>query len=134
MKGKEVNVEIGLCDLKNIKDSEQALKEFKMLCYNYQDKWDKTMFDYFMGCINIIDKEIKETANLLEELNNERIMLSGLNEKYKKDLEVLEIIKKNYFVKDFFQEDKISDIKIFGGLVLTENEFNLIKEWLNNNE
>lgn len=60
-KDKEVVIaEIGECQPEDIKTAEEAIKEFRCLCYNYEDKWSETTFKYFMKCCDLIENALKE--------------------------------------------------------------------------
>ena len=105
MNNKKVQAEIGLCQIENVHDSKEALKEFELLCQNYKDKWADTTFDYFMSCKQIIEK----------------------------DLKVLDIIKRHPFILErLFDEGGMHDDynHDYWWGVVTVKEVEMVKEWL----
>lgn len=83
MSNKEVVIcEIGECQPEDIKTAGEAIREFRCLCFNYQDKWSSTTFNYFMKCCDLIEERLaladkdRETINtfnkILEDLYNAR--------------------------------------------------------------
>ncbi len=61
MENKEVVVcDIGECQPEDIKTAGEAIREFRCLCYNYEDNWSPTTFKYFMKCCDLIENALKE--------------------------------------------------------------------------
>ena len=81
-KDKEVVVaEIGECQPEDIKTAGEAIREFKALCFNYQDKWSPTTFKYFIKCCDLIEERLAQAAKdrkLIEDVNSLLSDLSGL--------------------------------------------------------
>ena len=77
-----VVVEIGECQPEDIKTAGEAIREFRCLCFNYQDKWSETTFNYFMKCCDLIEERLAQADNdrktidafnkILEDLYNAR--------------------------------------------------------------
>lgn len=68
-KDKEVVVtEIGECQLEDINTAEEAIKDLRCLCYNYEGKWSDTTFKYFMKCCDLIEQKLKGISDLKENL------------------------------------------------------------------
>ena len=90
---------------------------------------------------NDIEKELKELQIQYDKVLKERNELEKENKLLKKDLEILEIIKKKMSIgTDYYDSDdgceKIEYI-LYNDEVLnidTEEEFNIIKEWLENDQ
>ena len=88
---------------------------------------------------NDIEKELKELQIQYDKVLKERNELEKENKLLKKDLEVLEMLKKKMSIgTDYYDSDdgceKIEYI-VYNGEVLnidTEEEFNKVKEWLEN--
>ena len=48
----------------------EALNEFRILVGDYEKKWDKKTYDYFMNNVNIIENALKENVELKQMIRN----------------------------------------------------------------
>ena len=77
-----VLAEIGECQPEDIKTAGEAIREFRCLCYNYEDKWSETTFKYFIKCCDLIEERLAEAANDRTLIRK----LTALSEEYKRGL------------------------------------------------
>lgn len=87
----------------------EALKEFRLLVANYEDKWSKNTTKHFIKCADTIEKELK-ALEIIKEKNVDVIYLHyecNCLEDYNEYNQTCELDKDEY---------------------LTQEEYNLLKE------